>query len=60
MKDWYTVTIDKFRKAGGGGLYDHYHSMSKLLQTNYPEYPSVIHSLTVEVMSGIRACSDII
>ncbi len=46
MKDWYHITWDSFMKAGGGGLYKHYHSMSKLLTSIYPEYPIFMLYLT--------------
>ncbi len=38
MKDWYNVTLKSFLKAGGGGLYKHYNSMTNLLSNVYPQY----------------------
>ncbi len=43
--DWYNVTIKNFFAAGGGGLYSHYKSMTKLLSSIYPEYPACFSHL---------------
>ncbi len=47
LKDWYNVTENEFKRAGGGGLHAHYRSMSKLLFTIFPKYqllPSCAYS----------------
>ncbi len=41
LKDWYHVSLQEVRQAGGGGLCSHYSSMYDLLVTHYPEYPDI-------------------
>ncbi len=38
MKEWYGISVLEFKKHGGGGLYQYYQSMTKLLTTIYPKY----------------------
>ncbi len=38
LEDWYKVTVNELKQVGGGTLFSHYGSMSKLLTTLYPEY----------------------
>ncbi len=37
--DWHRVTAAEIRQHGGGGLYNKYRSLFKLLSNIYPEYP---------------------
>ncbi len=38
LKDWYFISHEQLKRAGGGGVYMHFRSWHKLLTTAYPEY----------------------
>ncbi len=46
LDDWYQVKVDEFLHVGGSALFQCYGSMSKLLQSIYPEYLFMLCALT--------------
>jgi hypothetical protein len=45
LNDWYKIRNADIIHHGGSGLLSHYgNSLSKLLRTVYPEYPSVVRN----------------